>query len=104
MTYSVYRCIDVATGQVVYIGVTEDLKKRIRQHRHNRNRTAVGRYIAANEVRWELIPGRYQDRAEALDQERWAIYRERPLLNRQHNGLGRYAETAFNTHPSRWAS
>lgn len=79
MSGYVYRCYDAA-DQLIYIGSTSNIEKRMRVHRaHQRSRASA--WLRACMVRYEVTE--YDSRAAALDAERDAIAAEAPVLNTQ---------------------
>lgn len=67
-----YRFYD-ADGALLYVGITKDPTKRTREHS---KRSEWHPFARSRTLEW------FEDRESALDAERAAIHRERPLFNR----------------------
>jgi len=68
---AVYRCYS-ADGDLLYVGVASDMKKRMACHKS----TSIWfRHARKVTITW------YDWREDALDAEAWAIFRERPAYN-----------------------
>lgn len=80
----VYRCYD-ADGDLIYIGCTANVTKRIASHR--RGDKAASRWLAVFMDRYE-VEGPYPDRDAGRQAECEAIQAEQPLFNyQQRSGL-----------------
>ena len=77
-----YRCFD-ADGDLIYIGCTSNVKRRLSAHRASR--ALASRWLSAFMARHE-IEGPFPDRAAGLAAERRAIQSEQPLFNYQQRG------------------
>lgn len=77
MSTYLYVCRD-RSNSAVYVGITEDMAKRMRNHQEKSWWT---------EVAWvETTP--FDSRGEAVDAEKEAIGNLKPKYNRQHNSEG----------------
>lgn len=78
-SHYVYRCYD-KDGDLIYIGCTSNVGRRIAQHR--KGRAVASRWLSVSMTRHET-EGPYPSRADALGAERKAIHAEQPLFNYQ---------------------
>jgi predicted GIY-YIG superfamily endonuclease len=82
-SHYVYQCFD-ATGQLLYVGCTQEVEDRIYHLTHECN---YGKQ--PNRALYHLMASHtsesYPDKASARAAEREAIRTGRPLLNKQHN-------------------
>jgi predicted GIY-YIG superfamily endonuclease len=72
--YSVYKMYD-ETGKLLYVGMSEDVRRRLREHRKEKP-------WIENVVAVEVTP--YLDKNTALEAEAKAIQEDGPLFNTAH--------------------
>lgn len=82
---AVYRHFD-ADGVLLYIGIAKDPAQRSEQHGYH---SRWWRFVADTTVTW------FDTRDAALNEEREAIGRERPVFNGTHNTRNREAMAAY---------
>ena len=83
----IYR-IRSATGEILYIGETCDLRRRIREHiRAGKSSLSQS---APSRVEYQLADGRSSSRSRR-EHERRKIARHKPPMNRSRGGEGRIA-------------
>ncbi|SRR6266571_8072512 len=105
--YSTYRLRDPRSGDIKYIGITNDVKRRLRDHTHQLNKLSNSRKVSwIRELRQEgLTPilepiDRHLTKSEARRRERTLIYLYRldgiDLLNNEFAWMRRESTHMLN--------
>lgn|SRR5262245_1218546 len=80
-SHCIYEFDDNRSGDVIYIGLTNDLKRRVKQHLYRKESMIrpLAQNLSVSVIDW------HSDLQEARKLEKMWIQRKRPLLNTAHN-------------------
>lgn len=79
-----YKAVNKKTGEVKYVGTTNNLKRRIEEHKRSGDLTGLSRC----DIKWKQADGRFSPEAR-YDHEKKTIERLNPQLNKRAGGGGR---------------